>query len=304
MLRPSNVAVSLQSTLTGHNAAVYALTGNPSSEIIYSGAGDGLIVAWNLEGGADGSAIARVSGNVFSLAIIADSPLLLAGDMHGNLHLLDKDMMKEISFSSMNGHAIYDIQIWEGKPFVACGNGYIHKIRPKSAEVQESIQITDRHIRCLLPQAGKLLAGSSDNNIYCIDQDDWSLMEILHGHTGSVFSLAVNPHLNHLLSGGMDAQLRIWDNETLSPLAALEAHLFTINDIAFHPDIPIFATASRDKTIRIWDAHDYSLLKVLTHEKYNGHTHSVNKLFWSSVNGQLISCSDDRTIKVWDVQIN
>jgi WD40 repeat protein len=190
------------------------------------------------------------------------------------------------------------------RPFIACGNGYIHKIKHQSSEVLESKQITNRHIRCLLPLHDQLIAGSSDNNIYILDPEDFNIQEVLHGHTGSVFSLAINPYNKHLLSGGMDAQMRIWDWDTLSPLAALEAHLFTINDIKFHPSKPVFATASRDKTIRIWDAYNYSLLKVLTHEKYNGHTHSVNKLFWSSVNGQLISCSDDRTIKVWNVQIN
>jgi WD repeat-containing protein 61 len=238
MLRPSNISVVLKSTLTGHSSAVYALTGNSWSETIYSGAGDGLVVSWDLSESTDGTAIARVQGNVFSLAEVPGTPLLLAGDMHGNLHVLDIDLLDEISTGSMNGHAIYDIQIWGERPFIACGNGYIHEMENNSSVVRESRQITNRHIRCLLPLSGRLFAGSSDNNIYCMNSYDWKLEETMHGHTGSVFCISFNPYTNHLLSGGMDAQLRIWDAPSLSPLAILEAHLFTINAIAFTPLSP------------------------------------------------------------------
>jgi WD40 repeat protein len=44
------------------------------------------------------------------------------------------------------------------------------------------------------------------------------------------------------------------------------------------------------------------LLKVIDKARHAGHGTSVNKLWWSSFNNQLISASDDRSISVWEIE--
>ena len=41
------------------------------------------------------------------------------------------------------------------------------------------------------------------------------------------------------------------------------------------------------------------LLKVIDEGRHQGHSNSVNKLFWSRYSDLLVTCSDDRTISVW-----
>ena len=48
---------------------------------------------------------------------------------------------------------------------------------------------------------------------------------------------------------------------------------------------------------------NFQLLKVLDFAKYKGHVNSVNKLLWSDHEHYLISASDDRSLIVWDVEI-
>lgn len=303
MLLPAQIKVSLDATLRGHRAAVYAIDRTPEGDEVFSGAGDGMIARWLPESSADGEAVARLDSHIFSLLYLSESGSLIAGDMQGNIHFLPANNPDDFRQTSLNSHAVYSMVRWQDDVFAGCGNGYIHRLSADSAEVLQSVQISGRHIRCLYIVNDLLYAGCSDNCIYLLDPFDLSATAKQTGHQGSVFSLAFNPYLNQLLSGSMDAQVRIWTPD-LDPVAALEAHLFTVNAIAVHPEWPIFATASRDKNIRIWDASNYTLLKVLTHDRYDGHTHSVNKIFWSGSGGHLISCSDDRTLKVWDVRIN
>jgi WD40 repeat protein len=78
--------------------------------------------------------------------------------------------------------------------------------------------------------------------------------------------------------------------------------LFAINDIALSPNGKYFATASMDKSIKIWDTEKMQLLKVIDKARHAGHGTSVNKLWWSSFNNQLISASDDRSISVWEIE--
>jgi WD40 repeat protein len=65
-----------------------------------------------------------------------------------------------------------------------------------------------------------------------------------------------------------------------------------------------FATCSMDKTVKIWDAKTFRLLKVIDRARHAGHGTSVNKLFWPARVNSLVSCSDDRTISVWDLNFN
>ncbi|MFM8834779.1 MAG: WD40 repeat domain-containing protein, partial [Cytophagales bacterium] len=52
--------------------------------------------------------------------------------------------------------------------------------------------------------------------------------------------------------------------------------------------------------IKIWDANTLQLLKVIDKARHAGHGTSVNKLWWSSHQQQLVSASDDRSISVWE----
>ena len=81
----------------------------------------------------------------------------------------------------------------------------------------------------------------------------------------------------------------------------ITAHMYAINHISFSPDGKLFATCSMDKSIKLWDASTLRLKKIIDNARHAGHATSVNKLLWTAYENQLISCSDDRMISVWEV---
>jgi WD40 repeat protein len=110
-----------------------------------------------------------------------------------------------------------------------------------------------------------------------------------------------SPDGKFLLTGGRDAHLNIWSVGNYELVHSISAHNWAIYDIVFSPDATLFATASRDKSIKIWDAKTFQLLQRITKENFDAHTHSVNKLIWSTYYNYLVSVGDDKMVMVWEV---
>jgi WD40 repeat protein len=100
------------------------------------------------------------------------------------------------------------------------------------------------------------------------------------------------------VTGGRGATLHFLNNSNSE--IQIKAHLLHIHSLSLHPEQNLLLSSSMDKTIKLWDFENKTLLKVIDKEKYNGHTSSVNKILWFDRN-RFISCSDDRTIKCFEI---
>lgn len=293
--------------MTGHRAAIFTIIGGSSPSKILSGAGEGWVVEWDLEQPDMGNLLAKVESNIYALCYLKEQEYLVVGNMNGGIHwvnLANKADMKNIAHHQKG---VYDIQHIDGHIWTLGGEGIVTKWNIETQRALESLQLCDQPLRGMAFSKSRqeIAIGASDNSIYFLDSQTFTLKhKIENAHENSVFCLHYTPDNQYLMSGGRDAHLRVWDLENnYAPISAQPAHWFTINHIAFHPNGTLFATASRDKTIKIWSVEGFKLLKVISVQKQRGHTHSVNKLYWSEHQNWLVSCGDDRTVMVWEVAI-
>jgi WD40 repeat protein len=291
--------------LTGHTGSVYTLCHHPSApDTFYSGSGDGMAIRWDIKELSSGIVTAKVQGNIFSLCIIPANTLLI-GQMLGGIHAISLTEKKELRNLVYQQGAIYDVLYDNAQNHIlsGAGNGSLAVIDSNTLDLVKTIALSQKSIRSLAlhPRQPLLATGCSDNTAYILDSETLTVVHTLAEHESTVFSVCFSPDGKYLLTGSRDARLRVWDvQNNFHLLHTIAAHMFTINCIAYSPDGKCFATASRDKTIKLWDAQTLDLLKVIDKEKHNGHVNSVNKLLWLE-NNTLISCSDDRSVMVWEV---
>ena len=290
-------------TCTGHRAALYTLVEAPQHGSVLSAGGDGWIVEWDLKSPENGRVVAAVPAQLYSLAVLPGTKRLVGGNMNGGLHWIDLDDPEKNQNVQHHEKGVFDLQVFGEHLFSGGGDGVLTRWSVKTARTVESFQLTNKSLRsiALAPGRGELAVGASDGAIYFLDINTLELRQVLkNAHDPAVFSVRYTPDEQYLISGGRDAHLRIWDmenNQTL--LQEHPAHLFTVNDIVFSPDGQLFATASRDKTVKVWSTADFKLLKVLETIRDKGHLNSVNRLLWNDQ--YLLSCSDDRTLILWEV---
>lgn len=301
------IKVEKLATLIGHRDAIYALEQSHSemSHIFFAASGDGMVAQWDLSRPEIGDLIAKVDNSVYAICYREQKHQLIIGQNFEGIHLIDLEEKKELNSLKLTDAAIFDIKIHQNNAFIACGDGVLIVVDLESWQVKKHIKASEKSIRTIaIDEEKALLAlGFSDHYIRIFTLDDFQPIKAIPAHENSVFALQFDFTRGKLLSSSRDAHLKIWNPEDNFQLSEdIIAHMYAVNHIAISPSGKYWATCSMDKSIKIWDAQSHQLLKVIDKGRHAGHGTSVNKLLWSSYQGQLISASDDRTISVWDLK--
>ncbi|MCG8307461.1 MAG: WD40 repeat domain-containing protein [Cytophagales bacterium] len=291
-------------TLDGHRDCVYGLEGSHSNSIFYSAAGDGMIVEWDLHAPETGKLLAQMKNSVYSIHFRKDKNLLIAGQNYEGIHLIDAKSKSELGSLEISDSQLFDIKSHKEKIFVGSGDGTLYVIDFDNLALIKKIKLSDKSIRSLAvnEQLGEIAVGLSDNSIRILDLDNYVQKYRINAHKLSVFSVIYNPTNNHLISASRDAHLKSWNSlEHYSLVHSIPAHMYAINSISISPDRELFVTGSMDKSVKVWKMDTFQLLKVIDRSRHAGHATSVNKVLWTDFGNQILSCSDDKKISVWDL---
>ncbi|MGF2040260.1 MAG: WD40 repeat domain-containing protein [Nostoc sp. CmiVER01] len=79
-------------------------------------------------------------------------------------------------------------------------------------------------------------------------------MQVLLGHTGAVWTVAISPQGNTLASGGVDQTIRLWDLQA--------GHSGWVRSVIFSCDGQILF-CSDDRTIKLWDVQTGCCINTL-----------------------------------------
>ncbi|WP_137400802.1 WD40 repeat domain-containing protein [Echinicola rosea] len=302
----SKIQVNKLYTLTGHNDSIFALVEGNDPQFFFTGAGDGMVVKWDLAHPKDGKLIAKLPNSVYALEVDASRNLLFIGHNFEGIHVIDLNTNKEIWSLKITDAAIFDIKSHEGRLYVGTGDGVITVLDIEERSLLKHIKLGDENIRVLDVHAAKghLAVGASDHTVKILDLKTYAPVSKMEGHTNSVFALRYSPDGNLLISGGRDAHLKIWDAKEYQPVEDIVAHMYAINYLAFREDGKYFVTCSMDKSIKLWETETFHLRKVIDKSRHAGHGTSVNKVIWSRYSQQVVAVSDDRTVSIWDIALD
>jgi len=167
------------------------------------------------------------------------------------------------------------------------------------------------------PMSGNLLVSASrDKTLRIWDVTTGYCVKTLSGHLDWVRDVAPSPDGRFLFSGGNDQVPRLWDISSGETKATFLGHEHVVECVAFAPSTSyeylaamaglkkpppasssaeFLATGSRDKSIRLWDARG-TLIKTLV-----GHDNWVRALVFHPGGKYLLSVSDDKTLRCWDL---
>ncbi|CCX15022.1 nuclear distribution protein PAC1 [Pyronema domesticum] len=173
-------------------------------------------------------------------------------------------------------------------------------------------------VRFIPSAAGEyLVSASRDKTLRIWEVATGYCIKTIQGHVDWIRDVTPSFDGRWLLSAGNDQTARLWDTATAEHKATFLGHEHVIECCVIAPpsaypllskiaglkkpppstsSLEFIATGSRDKTIKIWDARG-TLLKTLT-----GHDNWVRGLVFHPGGKYLLSASDDKTIRCWDLE--
>ncbi|POS86269.1 nuclear migration protein-like protein nudF [Erysiphe pulchra] len=167
------------------------------------------------------------------------------------------------------------------------------------------------------PSSGNLLVSASrDKSLRIWDVSTGYCVKTLRGHSAWVRDVSSSYDGKFLLSAGNDQTAKIWDTTSGESKITLIGHEHVIECCVFAPptsygnlasvaglkkpplstsSAEFVATGSRDKCIRIWDTRGTIIMTL------KGHDNWVRGLVFHPGGKYLMSVSDDKTLRCWDL---
>ena len=287
MATQSKINITKVAQLKGHRDAIYDFIVDFEGRHIYSAGAEGYVVRWDIDSPTDGKLIMQTGEPIYS--IHKKKNILLVGGRSGTIYQVD--LQKKSLLQSDKKH--------QGGIFIITDDfsgGEDGCIVHHSNSLKETV--STHSLRSVAFGKSSIFLGSSDSNIYQLDKETYQIERILKGHTNSVFGLALVDDTT-LVSTGRDAQILAHDLKLNQVVHQVPAHLYQAKNLSWNGRLLL--SCSMDKTIKIWD-DQLNLLKVIDYDRYEGHTNCINKTQWIDEN-MFVSCSDDRTLVFWKVEI-
>ena len=155
----------------------------------------------------------------------------------------------------------------------------------------------------LSPNGEHLATCSYDRKIILWNAATGEQVRAFDGHTGPVYDIAFSPDGKNLVSASADDTCKVWLVATGERLDTLIQPLKEVYSVAFNPAGDQIAAVGADSRIRVWKflSRDTAIINPQIIARF-AHEAPVTQLRYSHDGRYVITCAEDRTVKLWDAK--
>jgi WD40 repeat protein len=154
-------------------------------------------------------------------------------------------------------------------------------------------------VKCIgqIENFSKIITGSGDKTIKIWSTESGECLKTLTGHTDFVKCLIISNDKKYLISGSTDKTIKVWDIENdFECVHTFQQESFVLN-LCLLPN-NILACGLWNGKINKWNLN--SFIKI---DSFKAHQSYIWDLKHVS-SSQIVSCSEDQTIKLWNLETN
>ncbi|MCB0111800.1 MAG: hypothetical protein KDE53_38010, partial [Caldilineaceae bacterium] len=299
------------------DATTWSLGLTPDGKTLVSGREDSTVHLWNVSEPANTTLIHTVSGYRMSLTTLDWSPCgrwLATGDVHGDILVWDvsnEQPMQRYEMKCEDG-PVYAVAFSPDGNLLASTSGAAaqHSVRvwdPGSGTRQAAVSLDMVQLSVAFAHGGRtLLSSGRDGTVHfwAIGSLDLQPMpQQIHVEPGLFYSTC-NRAGTLMVTHGGGKPVEVWGivattSEPPTLLHTLPGHRATWC-AAIDADANLLAYAGPAHTIALWNLAAPGKADLL--HTLKGHTNQITSVAFSPDGSQLVSCSFDRSVRLWDVE--
>ncbi|ETO09798.1 hypothetical protein RFI_27579 [Reticulomyxa filosa] len=264
----------------GHSGAINGIQFSSDNSIILSYSQDKTIRLWNALSGEQIQMLEGHANSVETAKFSFDSSQIVSGSEDKTIRIWDVSSGKQLQIIDGHLRRVTGVEFFPKDPkIVSCS--WDGTIRIWDIALQRKIQLTEGHFDSVTevqfsPDGSKIVSCSLDKTLRLWDVQSGKQIHVFEGHSSGARGIKFSSDGSKILTNAyLDNIVQIWEVSSGKLLQILEGHTDFINSVQFSPD-------------------DQKILLL------RGHSDSVKKAHFSSNGSRIVSCSFDRTVRLWD----
>ncbi|MEM9215085.1 MAG: hypothetical protein AAGD25_12150 [Cyanobacteria bacterium P01_F01_bin.150] len=295
--------IRLQNTLAAHDAEIYAVAFNDSSNhYLVTGSQDTTARLWNLKTG-DSIPLEGHEKAVLDVSFSPQGQHIATASADGTVKFWNYDGTIHHECSMQDD--VLSIDFKKNGDFIAAiGNGKLQLRKPECELISEGITESKTPVFSIdfSDDESMLVAGDEKGSvsIWQVSQNALSQLKSLNLHNQSVEDVAFSPGDSSVVTVSSDGTGNIWrlqDDDILN-FEAKGAPIRSITSISSQRSREDIVTSSDDNMARLWDLQGQEKFS------FKGHRNVVRDVAFDSTTQTLATVSDDRSVKLWNLNNN
>lgn len=290
--------------LSGHSSDVLALVFTKNGQTLISASDDTTVRMWDTRTGQLRRTLTGTQGPIHCLALTSDDQALITGSANRTLRLWELKQGQEIARRPLKS-AILKMDVYErrGKPPLIYGvhdSGIHFTARNLSLKDRKFYPKKPHTAFAASEENGKLLFlfGKNDGKIEVWQDGRDKKLRTLTGHKETIETLR-SVGQGELLSGSSDNTMRLWNIAGAKDIQIFKGHQSAVTAVAKNPyNKNLCASGSVRGLVRLFSQRTGKLLFLL--EAHRGRIYDLKFIKIKDVTF-LASCSEDKTIVLWNV---